>query len=99
MCINYYQNKIDESQPLVLGNISITLKSKKEKFPGFIVRSLLISKTNHCDGERQEQREVMHYQECEWYDNCSPDKNTTVDMHQRLTYLIAKVKQTRTFHP
>jgi hypothetical protein len=43
MCANYYSNSDNENDALEFGEIKIQFISKKEKFPGFMIRKLMVS--------------------------------------------------------
>lgn len=44
MCLKYYEQKDSTGEPLKYGDITIKIKSSKEKMPDLIVRKFEISK-------------------------------------------------------
>lgn len=46
MSSNYYENKEEEVKEIEFGPYKLSLKSKKEKLPGLIVRKILLRDKN-----------------------------------------------------
>ena len=99
MCIKYYEPKeLSGDQPnqtFKFGDISITVKSKKEVFPGMLVRKLLVSKSN------RPAKKVTHIQELLWEDNSRPDNAKVessggVKVFDRINFMVIKMKKHRT---
>ena len=70
MCYKYYDSKDEVETKFEFGDISLEMKSKKEKFEGLFKRKLLVINES---GFQHEPKEVTHYQEVTWPDNHAPD--------------------------
>lgn len=73
MTYRYYESQAEGETMFNIGDYNLSLESKKEKYPGLIVRKLSISK------QGQETRCVTHVQETKWEDNKAPDFNNSDD--------------------